>query len=135
MAHTSKRSLGRLPKYLLNILLALGRAWHVESEWSGERGKKYIKIIDSQFVLYLIDLNEVRNIVLGLKNRKCAGIDEIPWKVLKVGVEYLLRPLSHLINLIFETDVVSKSIKDNITPLHKEGDVEDRSKYRPISHI
>lgn len=43
MAHTSKRSLGRLPKYLLNILLALGRAWHVESEWSGERGKKIYK--------------------------------------------------------------------------------------------
>ena len=69
-----------------------------------------------------------------LKNKYTAGIDSIPNIIRKKCVNYLLDPLTHLCNALFETGVFIEVLKTSkVIHLHKNGNTQNICLYRPIS--
>ena len=71
-----------------------------------------------------------------LKNTTALGLDGIPVQVLKLGIETLAGPLSHLVNRSMASGSIPVSLKTgHIIPVYKgKGKAPDQpSSYRPIS--
>ena len=69
-----------------------------------------------------------------LKNKKAAGADNIPSKILKDAVTVIVPPLTELFNCsINETHFPSKLKHANVIPLFKKDSNTDKTNYRPIS--
>lgn len=67
-------------------------------------------------------------------SRKSSGIQDIPVRLIKDGVEALARPLTTLMNrTINEGKIPSEWKHALVTPVHKAGPKTDPSNYRPIS--
>ena len=65
---------------------------------------------------------------------KAAGIDQIPGKFLKDGVQILAKPISQLCNLSMTLGSFPDACKiAKVKPLFKKGSKTDPSNYRPIS--
>lgn len=80
--------------------------------------------------------NELIKYINSLKNKCSPGPDQISTKIIKDIHEYILEPLKHIINLIFKTGIVPTHFKTTIiTPIHKAGNKNLISNYRPISLI
>jgi len=80
--------------------------------------------------------NEIIEHIMSLKNGCSPGLDKLTTKIIKQLHIYLLIPLVHIINLIFKTGKLPTQFKTSVvTPIHKAGDREDISNYRPISII
>lgn len=66
--------------------------------------------------------------------KKSSGTDEIPCCLLKDVAELIVYPLTHLINISFETGYFPKQLKTSlIIPVHKRNDPSNIQNYRPIS--
>lgn len=86
------------------------------------------------FFLYPTDKYEIIAIVRDLKNINSSGWDEIPIKVIKHAIDYLIEPLSYLINLSLSTGVFPQHLKHTIIcPVFKKGDHCLMQNYRPIA--
>ena len=71
--------------------------------------------------------------IAGLKNTK-SGTNEIPASILKSIKHDIAAPLAFIINKSFLSGIFPDQLKKaTIVPIHKAGDVADRSNYRPIS--
>lgn len=82
------------------------------------------------------DSTEVSNTIQELKLHKAPGLDSIAVNVLKITSHIISKPISHLINKIFETGYFPKHLKSAvIKPLFKKGNPLDMCNYRPISLI
>lgn len=78
--------------------------------------------------------NEVIKHINSLKNGTSTGEDGIPVSLLKTNHVYLMKPLKHLINSIFNTGIYPKIFKNSIIiPIHKSGDKKLKTNYRPIA--
>ena len=80
----------------------------------------------------MVTSKEIENVVKSLKPKGSHGYDEIPTKILKLSVPYILSPLTYLHNIstgTFPTRLKFAEIK----PLHKKGEKSNISNYRPIS--
>lgn len=78
--------------------------------------------------------NEVRNIVNELNNTRAVGIDGISVKVIKETINEILKPLTYIINKVLEGAVFPDELKiATVTPVYKNGEMEDMTNYRPIS--
>ena len=65
---------------------------------------------------------------------KGSGPISIPLRLLKVAVDLILTPLSHIINISFATGVFPDILKvAKVLPLHKGGSTLDLNNFRPIS--
>ncbi|RVE41685.1 hypothetical protein evm_013673 [Chilo suppressalis] len=77
---------------------------------------------------------EVYRVIMSLKNTTSVGFDGFSTKVIKNVGHLIAVPLSHVINLSFDTGVFPKKLKQAIVkPLFKKGDRENISNYRPIT--
>lgn len=77
---------------------------------------------------------DMESIILSFDNRGSNGFDGVPMTVIKFAKEFLLRPLTHLINSSFITGEFPNKLKiSKIKPLSKSGDTHNISDYRPIS--
>jgi hypothetical protein len=86
--------------------------------------------------IYLVpvDSEEVKKIILGLKNKKSYGYDNIPVQVIKASLSHISGPLVYLLNLMLETGVFPAQLKKaKIKPLFKKGCTSTVTNYRPIS--
>ena len=86
--------------------------------------------------LDLVEINEecTRNTIGKLPIGKAAGVDGIPAKALKIGIDVLIRPITALINMIIRSATFPQCLKVSVvTPIHKKGDPEDPNNNRPIS--
>ena len=84
--------------------------------------------------LFLFDStsNEVSSIIKGLKNNSSSS--DILVKVLKLGVDYFSIIISELINLCIDASIFPNQLKiAKVIPIHKRGNKELLSNYRPIS--
>ena len=80
--------------------------------------------------------NEILAHINSLKNTSAPGHDGVTPMLLKLCAKYILRPLTHIINLIFISGKFPKQFKTSIiTPIYKAGDKNKISNYRPISLI
>lgn len=80
--------------------------------------------------------NELISKINELKTNCSPGNDNVDSKTVKYFHKYLIKPLKHIINMVFKTgDVPSQFKASVVTPVHKSGDRTDISNFRPISVI
>lgn len=80
--------------------------------------------------------NEIIEHIKSLKNRSAPGIDGITTEIIKLVHSQILRPLVHVINLIFKTGQVPYQFKVSVViPIHKSGNRSLVSNYRPIGLV
>lgn len=90
--------------------------------------------IPNSFVMCDTDENEVKNIILSLKNNCASGWDGIPISVLKNHSSTLIPLIAHICNVCFSTGTFPSAFKKSIIrPIYKGGDGGCVNNYRPIS--
>lgn len=94
-----------------------------------------IRIVNSM-LLFPTTVNEVRKVILDLKNTKSTGIDGIKAEDIKKFVDVFSYPLCYIINKILEIGDCPSAFKTSIiTPIYKSGVKTETTNYRPISII
>ena len=87
-----------------------------------------------KFQFKQVEASYVRKAVIGLKNSKSPGPDNIPTKLLKDAIEYICQPLAMIFNASLETGIFPDIWKlARVTPMYKSGQTSNLSNYRPIS--
>lgn len=77
---------------------------------------------------------EIATLILSLKNDVSAGYDDIKVIPLKHVCDVICDVLSHIVNLMLSTGVFPDKLKlARVVPIHKGGDINELSNYRPIS--
>lgn len=93
-------------------------------------------IISNSFFLEPITSQDIKKHVINLKNSQSSGFDNISNCLLKKIVDFILVPLTYIINLSFEKGVFPAELKHSrVIPVHKKGCEETLANYRPISLI
>lgn len=94
------------------------------------------KIQANSLFLYPTTTSEIKTIINQLKTKKSAGIDGITATTLKEISDYIATPLSHLINKAIGEGEFPSAFKVTIVkPIHKSGQKDEVTNYRPISLI
>lgn len=97
---------------------------------------KSIPTINSQFFLYPVSPKEVYDTIKNLKRSNVMDYYNLNDRIVKESIEFLVEPLTTLINNSFSQGVFPEAFKiTKVLPLHKKNDVEDVNNYRPISII
>ena len=87
-----------------------------------------------RFNLKTVSENVVLKILKSLKSKKSCGQDGITSEVLKLGAEFLVTPLTYMINTSIRTGKFPENWKiAKIVPLHKKGDRKEMKNFRPLS--
>ena len=77
---------------------------------------------------------EVKKIIKKLKKKTSCGFDEMSAELLKLGVDVLAEPLTHIINLSIRTGKFPTKWKHSkVCPVFKKGDRKLLKNYRPVS--
>jgi hypothetical protein len=77
---------------------------------------------------------EIRKTVKSLRAKFSHGYDEIPTKLLKVSMPYIISPLTYVCNQSLAQGIFPDSLKYAIVkPIFKNGNKDELSNYRPIS--
>ena len=77
--------------------------------------------------------SNVKRCLMDLKIKNCEGVDRIPLRILNDGAEFLYRPITALMNLIYTTQMIPDQWRQaKIIPTHKSGPKNDIKNYRPI---
>lgn len=93
--------------------------------------------IPNSVLFYDTDPIELQNIISTLKNSKtCGGQDPLSNRAIKFVANLISHPLSYIINKLMKTGYFPHEWKiTKILPTFKNGDKNDPSNYRPISHL
>lgn len=92
-----------------------------------------VSVLNSMFTLPYSEY-EVRGLFGKLKNKSSSGPDGIPCNLLKRISDYLIVPLTFLINLSLESGIFPEKLKmSSVIPLHKKGSKLDVNNYRPLT--
>ena len=92
--------------------------------------------VNEKFEFKYANRKSVTKIIKNLHNTSSLGVDKIPTRALKLGVEILASPITKLINLSLSSGKVPKLLKSTLVyPVHKGSgkDPSNPSSYRPIS--
>ena len=90
-------------------------------------------MIKETIFLTPVDSLEVKNIILSLKN-SAAGHDDVGASLLKLSIEHIVAPLTHICNLSLSEGVFPDQLKiANVVPLYKAEDSMMFNNYRPVS--
>ena len=74
--------------------------------------------------------------VSSIKMKNSEGDDRIPQRIIIDGINILLRPLTVLFGKIYETKEIPEQWKlAKITPVHKKGNKDEISNYRPVANL
>ena len=94
--------------------------------------EKNVKL--NEFSLSIVSEKEVLKVVNSIGVDKATGLDNFAAKFLKDGVNKLIEPLTHVINLSIHSGVVPEDLKTaRVVPLYKKNDKTDPGNYRPVS--
>ena len=90
--------------------------------------------IDNVFEFKPVNESQVTDIIRNLRNTKATGLDEISVFVLKLCASELSPSIAYLINLPLKSGKFPTQWKKaKIIPIHKSGDKDNPSNFRPIS--
>lgn len=130
---TPQKSINCINDYFANV------GYNLAQEILRKRKEKLVNnspshsTLDSLF-LFPTDVDEVKQIILNLKPTKSCGWDGIPTALLKLGLDILSPPITTICNLCLDKGVFPEGFKKSIiVPIHKSGDRDCISNYRPIS--
>jgi hypothetical protein len=88
----------------------------------------------NSFVILPISETEVERLIMSLRSDCALGWDDIPARVLKQSCNTLVKPLTHVLNLCITKGVFPSVFKRAVVhPIHKGGDRDLITNYRPIS--
>ena len=77
---------------------------------------------------------DVQDVLQALNPKKACGDDGISPRILRETARTISKPLSRIYNFSLATSTVPQAWKNaNVTPIHKKGDKQSVSNYRPIS--
>ena len=80
--------------------------------------------------------NEILECVNSIKIKNCEGHDRIPQRILVDGIDHLIGSLTQLFKLIYDQNQIPEQwLIAKVTPIHKKGNKNDISNYRPISNL
>ena len=104
---------------------------------SGDPLSTLRKIMDNRttsFSLSCVHPDAVREIILGLKNSKSCGIDNIDTYVIKLMVDDILPAVTHIVNLSVQQATFPSLYKvSKVIPLFKKDDPLEPKNYRPVA--
>ena len=82
-----------------------------------------------------VDTNELEVLdLIGDLSDASAGYDSVPTHLIKKIKNEIVKPLTHICNISFQTGVFPSQLKQSkVIPLHKGGTKSDLHNYRPIS--
>ena len=93
-----------------------------------------MKTLDKSFFLSPITPEELKKTILAMKNQKSAGLDEIPYFLIKKCYHHIVLVLTDILNNSFENGIFPEALKTALVkPLFKSGERKSISNYRPIS--
>jgi hypothetical protein len=88
----------------------------------------------TNIVFHNTSTGEIEKIIHSLPWKNSCGYDEISMRIMKASALFISSPLCHIINTSLNSGVFPTILKYSvITPLHKKGDKNNLSNYRPIS--
>ena len=69
-----------------------------------------------------------------IKNKISSGHDDISSKLMKITINIIIEPLTHIINQSLKTGIVPSEMKiAKVIPIHKSSDKSVLKNYRPVS--
>ena len=81
-----------------------------------------------------VTTKEVKEIIKSLPWKSSSGYDEIPLRILKISMPYIISPLTYLSNKSISKGSFPTRLKySQITPIYKKGNNSQLNNYRPIS--
>jgi hypothetical protein len=87
-----------------------------------------------QIDLTPVTAQEIKNIIRSLKWTTSSGYDEVPPRLLKLSLPYIISPLTYLCNKSLISGIFPSWLKySQVTPIPKKGNKFELSNYRPIS--
>lgn len=92
------------------------------------------EISNSMFLSYITEQEILSIIKDKLKNKHSTGPDEISSNLIKKIAEYIVKPLTHIINESFTDGIFPSRLKTAlVSPIFKKGVTSNMANYRPIS--
>ena len=96
--------------------------------------KNMMKNRKCSFSFKSVHPDDVKRIVMGLKNTKSVGLDDLDVHTIKLIIDDILPSLTHIINLSLDSSVFPDLWKSaKIIPLLKKGDPLSAKNYRPVA--
>ena len=81
-----------------------------------------------------IEPNQIIEVVNKLKPKLSSGHDDIPSKLLKLSIDSILLPITHIVNRSFCTGIFPNQLKvAKVLPIYKSSNPNELTNYRPIS--
>lgn len=89
---------------------------------------------DTELRDIFLTTSEVKNVLQGLDSSKATGPDEIPNRLLIISADILSNPLTVFFNrCLTDCKFPTQWKTAHITPIHKNGNKDECSNYRPVS--
>ena len=96
--------------------------------------KNIMKDRSTTFSLASVHPDKVKKIILGLKNSKSSGVDNIDTYILKLMVDDILPAVTHIVNLSIQHTAFPSMYKiAKVIPLLKKDDPLEPKNYRPVA--
>lgn len=95
-----------------------------------------VKLNRNSFYLHPVTESEIKYKINNLKNSSSCGKDGISVQIIKSVQIFIIKPLTYIINRIFDTCIIPTQFKESLVmPIFKQGDKQRTENYRPISLI
>lgn len=125
----------KISNYLNNFFVQTGLK--SSSSANAAASKRYLsnpRHIKNAFKFKIVNEKYVQGIIDSIEMKTSFGWDEIPTSIMKLASPYIVKPLTHIINVILETSVFPQKMKYAVVrPLFKKGDPNLVENYRPVA--
>ena len=90
--------------------------------------------IQQSFFLGPVTPYDVSTSAKKLKPKTSSGFDNISTKLMKDTIDYIIEPITHILNQSLSSGIVPKQMKiAKVVPIYKSSDQNTFKNYRPVS--